>query len=65
MLFWVLAIPAFFSGLWLKYIRKVQKLSPKRFLTASVVASAIEIGLLTRLPKRDEHSVKKSKILIA
>ena len=44
--FWVLAIPAFFGGLWLKYVRKVKKLSPKRFFTASLVVFAIESGLL-------------------
>jgi cellulose synthase/poly-beta-1,6-N-acetylglucosamine synthase-like glycosyltransferase len=44
-LFWFSITLTIFVGLWIKHIRKVRKLSLKRFLTALTVALAIETGV--------------------
>jgi glycosyltransferase involved in cell wall biosynthesis len=46
LLFWGLLIPTFFAGLWLKYLRNISKITFKRFFKASLVALAIESGII-------------------
>ena len=54
--FWILTILIFSSGLYIKYLRKVRKLSIKRLFIAIIISLAIEsgifIGYLKGLSKR-------------
>jgi len=58
-LFWFFITLSVFAGLWIKHLRKVRKSSPKRLLTALLIALTIEAGILLGYPRGILTRIKK------